>query len=163
MHPGQIQRGFTHVGKFRRTSRVRGDTLMTPNPTAIQVLISGCWGSRVDRYSGEGLNTGRYEKTPVRCPCSLLATLHCAPRTQGCYDWRKCMSMKIHDLDLHYLRLLYKGLSTNKSVRCCFEMDFEKNTSQDCKRVIGLVEMNCTRETFAVISYALFMASWCKL
>ena len=26
-------------------------------------------------------NTGRHEKTPVRCPCSRLAALHGAPRT----------------------------------------------------------------------------------
>ena len=27
-------------------------------------------------------NTGRHEKAPVRCPCSLLAALHGAPRMQ---------------------------------------------------------------------------------
>ena len=55
-------------------------TLMTPDPTAFPVLSSGLGRAGVGRSSEEGLDTGRHEKAPVRCPCSRLAALHGAPR-----------------------------------------------------------------------------------
>ena len=35
------QRGCSHVGRCRNTFRVRGDTLMTPDHTAVKVRSSG--------------------------------------------------------------------------------------------------------------------------
>ena len=56
-----------------------GNTLITPDRTTIQVRSSG-WGRvGICRTSRKGLNTGRHERTPVRCPCSRLAALHGAP------------------------------------------------------------------------------------
>ena len=58
---------------------------MTPDHTAVLVYSSGYGRVGIDRCSGDGLRMGRHEKTPVRCPCSRLATLHGAPRTQCRY------------------------------------------------------------------------------
>ena len=41
MHAGQSQGGWSHVGRCRIVSRVRGDTLMTHDHIAIQVCCSG--------------------------------------------------------------------------------------------------------------------------
>ena len=38
MYAGQSQGGWSHFGRCRRVSRVRGDTLMTPDSTAVQVI-----------------------------------------------------------------------------------------------------------------------------
>ena len=38
MHAGQ---SWSHVGRFRSTSRVRGDTLITPDHIAVQVRALG--------------------------------------------------------------------------------------------------------------------------
>ena len=40
VHEGQSQGGWLHVGRCQSTSRVRGDTLMTPDHTAVQVRSS---------------------------------------------------------------------------------------------------------------------------
>ena len=80
MHVGQSQQGWPHVRRCRSTIRVRGDTLMTPDHTVIQVHSSGYGRARFCLSSWEGLNTGRHEKAPGRCPCSRLATLHGAQR-----------------------------------------------------------------------------------
>ena len=40
MHTGRRQGGWSHVGRDRSTSRVQGDTLMTPDHTAFQVRSS---------------------------------------------------------------------------------------------------------------------------
>ena len=40
-HVGQSQGRLSHVGRCRSTSRVRGDTLMTPDHSAFQVRSSG--------------------------------------------------------------------------------------------------------------------------
>ena len=40
MHAEQRQGSWLHVGICQSTSRVRGDTLMTPNHTAVQVLTA---------------------------------------------------------------------------------------------------------------------------
>ena len=40
-HAGQSQLGWSHIDRCRRTSPVRGDTLMTPDHTAFQVCGSG--------------------------------------------------------------------------------------------------------------------------
>ena len=59
-------------------------TLMTSDLIAFQVCSSGYVRAGIGRSSWKGLDTGRHEKTPVRCPCSRLATLHGALRTHGC-------------------------------------------------------------------------------
>ena len=41
MHAGQSLADCSYVGRCRRTSRVRGDTPITPDHTAIQVRSSG--------------------------------------------------------------------------------------------------------------------------
>ena len=56
-------------------------TLMTPYHTAFQVSNFGWGQAGVGRSSGEGLNTGRHEKAPVRGPFMRLAAIHGAPRT----------------------------------------------------------------------------------
>ena len=40
-HAGQFLGGWSHVGRCRSTSRVRSDTLMTPDHIAVQVRCSG--------------------------------------------------------------------------------------------------------------------------
>ena len=65
-----------HVGRCRNTSGVRGDTLMTPDNTAIQVRSSGLGRVGIGRSSGAGHNTGRHEKAPVRCPYGRLPAFH---------------------------------------------------------------------------------------
>ena len=40
MHAGQSQRELSHVDRSRSISRVRGDALMTPDRTAVQVRSS---------------------------------------------------------------------------------------------------------------------------
>ena len=80
---GQSQGGWSHVGRFRSTSRVRGDTLITPD-RAFQVHDDWLGGAEIGRFSWEGINTGRHEKALVRCPCSRFAKHHVAPRTRCC-------------------------------------------------------------------------------
>ena len=41
IHVGQSQGGWSHVARCRSTSPVRGDTLMTPDPTTFQVRSYG--------------------------------------------------------------------------------------------------------------------------
>ena len=72
--------GWSLVGRCWSTSRVRCDTLMTPDRIAIQVRSSGYGQAAISSSSGEGLNTGHHEKAAVRCPYNRLATLHGAPR-----------------------------------------------------------------------------------
>ena len=81
MHAGQSQGGWSHVCRCRSISRVRGDTLMIQDNTAVKVRSSGHGRVGISRSSGKGHNTGRQEKAAVRCPCCRLATLHGAPRT----------------------------------------------------------------------------------
>ena len=45
-HAGQSQGGWSHVGRCRGTSRVRGDTLMTPDHTTVQVCSYWVGSSR---------------------------------------------------------------------------------------------------------------------
>ena len=49
---------------------------------------------------------------------------------------------------------MYERLFTNESVCRRFEVASENNTSQNFKRMVGLVEMNSHRETPAVVSDA---------
>ena len=55
-------RGWLHVRRCRSTSRVQGDTLMTPDHTAVQVRSSGKGHDGIGRSSWKGLNTGRRER-----------------------------------------------------------------------------------------------------
>ena len=59
--------GWSHVGRCRSIPRVRGDTLMTPDRTALQLLCSGYGRAGIGRSSWKVLSTGRHEKAPVRC------------------------------------------------------------------------------------------------
>ena len=72
---------------------MRGDTLMTPDRTAIQVRNSGYGRAGIGRSSGEDYNTERHEKAPVRCPSRRLATLQSA------------MTMVSHARHLEFLTL----------------------------------------------------------
>ena len=81
------------VGKFagQRVGRMSGDagafpkcevnTLIIPDCTNIQVRSSGWGRAKIGWYSRKGLNTGRHEKAPVRCPCCRLAAFHGARST----------------------------------------------------------------------------------
>ena len=75
---------WSHGGRCRSTSRERGDTLKTSDHTAFQVHINRYGRVGIGWSSWKGLNTGRHDKVPVRCPCSRWATLHVAPRTRCC-------------------------------------------------------------------------------
>ena len=73
-----------YVGRCRSISRVYGEytdyTRSHHHPGAqFWVGSSRNWSVFLERR-----NTGRHEKAPVQCPCSRLAALHGAPRTQ---DW----------------------------------------------------------------------------
>ena len=50
-----------------------------PDHIAVQVLSSGLGRVGIGWSSGDGLNMGRHEKAPVRCPCSWLAAVYGAP------------------------------------------------------------------------------------
>ena len=63
--------------------RVRHDTLMAPDLIAILVHSSGYGRFEISWFSWRDLSTERHENAPVRCPCSLSAALHGAPRTHG--------------------------------------------------------------------------------
>ena len=78
--------GWSHIGRCRTTSRVRGYKLVIPYRTAIHVRSSGSGRVGIGRSPGEDLNIGLREKASIRCPCSRLTTFHCAPRTQYCCD-----------------------------------------------------------------------------
>ena len=47
--------------------------------------------SRIRRSSGKGFDMRRYEKAPVRCPCSRLAALDGAP-CMWLFEWLLCVS-----------------------------------------------------------------------
>ena len=72
--------GWSHAGRCRSTCRVRGDTLMTPDHIVVRSFGYGPAG--IGRSSGKGLSMGLREKVPINCPCSRLAALHGALRTQ---------------------------------------------------------------------------------
>ena len=79
-HAGQGQ--VVYVGRCRSISRVCGEyidyTKSHHHPGAqFWVGSSRNWSVFLQRP-----NTVRHEKAPVRCPCSRLAALHGAPRTQ---------------------------------------------------------------------------------
>ena len=76
------RRGWYHVGRCLSTSRVRGDTMMTPDHTALQVHSCRYGLAGIGRSSWEGIDTGRNEKAQFCCPSIRLAALHGAPRTQ---------------------------------------------------------------------------------
>ena len=79
--------GWWASGTKPMVGRISGDAgafpecevnvLITPDRTTIQVRSSGCGRAGIDRSSWKGLDTGRYEKASVRCPCCL----HGAPQT----------------------------------------------------------------------------------
>ena len=52
---------------------------------------------------------------------------------------------------------MYERLFINKSVCHCFEITFEKNTSQVFNGMVGSVEMNNYKVTPSVVSDALFI------
>ena len=101
--------GWSHVGICRSTSRVREDTLMTSDHTAIQVCSSGYGRAGIGRSSWKALNTGRHEKAPVRYPCSRLDTLHGAPGTHR---------FVLHDDDGHLCRHNQVAWSTMTCREC---------------------------------------------
>ena len=68
MYAGQSLSGWSHVGRCRSISRVRGDTLMSPDHTDVLVRCSGEGRTGIGWSSGEGLSTGCHEMAPVRCP-----------------------------------------------------------------------------------------------
>ena len=64
-----------------RLPRVRGDTLIISDHTAVLVRSFGPGRAGVCRSSWTDFSTGRHVKAPDFCPCSRLATLQGAPRT----------------------------------------------------------------------------------
>ena len=77
MHTKQNQVGRSHVGRCRSTYRVRGDTLMSPDHTAVQLRGSGLDQAEIGRSFLKGRSTGRHEKATNR----RSTALHDAPRT----------------------------------------------------------------------------------
>ena len=51
------------------------NTLVTPDYIAVQVHSSGYGRSGIGRSSWKSLDTGHYEKAPVRCPCCWLHSM----------------------------------------------------------------------------------------
>ena len=77
------------------------------------------WSSRIRRSSVKGLDTGRREKAPVRCPCSQLTAFHCATRTLLLLlllSHPRCMRMISETLELRV-----EGGRVNHS--CCMCVD----------------------------------------
>ena len=58
------------------------NTLITPDRTTIQVRRSGLGRVGIGWSSLKGLDMGRNEQAPVRCPCSRLAAHHGTQRKQ---------------------------------------------------------------------------------
>ena len=81
MHAGQSYGASSHVGRCWNTSRMRGDTVMIPDHISSHVRRTGEGRARIDRFSCKDNKTVRFEKAPVRCPCSRLSTLRDAPLT----------------------------------------------------------------------------------
>ena len=75
-HAGQSQVVGRMSGDAGAFPECVGNTLITPDRTTIQVRSSGYGRAGNGRSSWKGL------MAPVRCPCSRLAALHGAPRTQ---------------------------------------------------------------------------------
>ena len=78
MHAAQRHGCWPHVERCRCTFRMRGDTLITPVHSVVQVRISGQGRVRIGRSSRNGLNAGCHVKTPIRYPCRrflLLTTM----------------------------------------------------------------------------------------
>ena len=65
MHAGQSQWVWSHIGRCRSISRVRGDTLMTPDHTTVLVHGSGQGRAGIGRSSLDGLSTRRHERLQV--------------------------------------------------------------------------------------------------
>ena len=81
MHAGLSQWCWSHVGRFRSTSRVRGDTLMKPGHTAVQVCCSlGRIEPELVGFPGKALSLDVTRMLRFAA-CSLLAAIHGAPRT----------------------------------------------------------------------------------
>ena len=74
----KARRGWSHIGRCRSTSRVRGEAT-TPYRCAamgrVELKLSG--------LSGKALTRDATKKASVRCPCSRLAELHDASRTRN--------------------------------------------------------------------------------
>ena len=55
MHVGQSQGDWSYVGSCRSTFRIQGDTLMTPDHTAVQVCSSGYGRAKLVGLPGKAL------------------------------------------------------------------------------------------------------------
>ena len=58
---------------------MQSDALVKLDHAAVQVRSSWNGLDGILLSSWKGFNAGRHGKTPVRCPCSRLSTLHGAP------------------------------------------------------------------------------------
>ena len=74
--------------KANGVGRMSGDTgahpeceVKTLNDIAVQVRSSEMGRDVIGRSAWKGHNSGRHDKTPIRCPCSQLAALRGAAWT----------------------------------------------------------------------------------
>ena len=81
-HEGQAG-GWSHGGICRSTFRVRGDTQVTFDHTAIQVRSSGKGRTELVSLPGKVLTRG------ATSPCNRLAAFHGAPRMMSCRQYRR--------------------------------------------------------------------------
>ena len=84
MHAGKSHRDWSHEGRCRSISRVRGDTLMTSDHIVIHVRSYLQGPAGIGQYSWKGFNTGRHVKALVRFQRSRLS-LHTMVLHGSCY------------------------------------------------------------------------------
>ena len=118
--------GWSYVGRCRSISIVFGEytdyTRSYHHPGAqFWVGSSRNWSVFLERP-----NTGRHEKAPVRCPCSLLAALHGAPRT-------RTISLR---LVLLYIAGLIPVTLTAETISIC-DRNIFKAIAIECSFVFG--------------------------
>ena len=97
----------------------------------------------------EGTNTGRHEKSPVRCPCSRLAALHGDPRTLDRGHTLNCSIAVIKRISfyinkhIHKNSAEYRGRSTERGKQR--EEHREKNVCLDAASLLVMKELNALR------------------